>query len=478
MYSTFHGLEIGKRSILAQQTALSTTGHNIANANTVGYTRQDAVLQATNPLAYPGKNNGTAPMTMGTGVEVTELKRIRDGFLDQQFRNEQQKAGYWEAAGSALSSLESVFNETSESGLGSTMDQLWKCLQELVKNPDSLAVRTVVVANGKAVADSIQSISAGIGQVEADLVGQLDGEVKEIKASAAEIAELNKQIALMTANGYQPNDLLDKRDLALDKLSKLIPIQVSTPDQTGMVTVNVGNVALVAGKDAEELTVDAQTGAASISGNAVDIEGGEIKGLVDSLIGKGPNSVSSLRNNLDLLAAKFAEEMNAIQASDSARNLDDIKAGARLEKVLFFVDKDDPTQPPKDAASVVINPKLVQFPAKLAAAASNSIGDGSNAAAMGNLQFAKVDFGGNNTTIGDFYQMIVGGLGMGVAEAERLSETASQVTQQVDNRRQSVSGVSIDEEMTNMVRFQQAYNAAAKYVSAVNEMLDTLINRM
>ncbi|WP_284036444.1 flagellar hook-associated protein FlgK [Neobacillus sp. 114] len=477
MYSTFHGLEIGKRSILAQQTALSTTGHNIANANTVGYTRQDAVLQATNPLAYPSKNNGTAPMTMGTGVEVTELKRIRDGFLDQQYRKEQQKAGYWEATASALSNIESVFNEPSDFGMNSTLDRFWQSFQELAKNPDTLAVRTVVVANGKAVADSFQSITAGIEQIEKDLQTQLNGKVSDINSSAKEIADLNKQIALMTANGYQPNDLLDKRDLLLDKLSKMVNIQVAT-DQTGMVSVNVDGVALVNGKDSFELSVDTQTGEAAISGNQVDLEGGEIKGLVDSLIGASPNSISSLRNNLDSLAKTIAEQMNAIQAGDDARNLDDIKAGTQLEKVLFFVDKDDPTQPPKDAASMIVNPKLVDFPAKLAAATSNSIGDGSNAAAMGNLQFLKVDIGGNNTTIGDFYQMVIGNLGIGVNEAERYRDNANMVSQQVDNRRLSVSGVSIDEEMTNMVRFQQAYNAAAKYVSAVNDMLDTLINRM
>lgn len=477
MYSTFHGLEIGKRSILAQQTALSTTGHNIANANTVGYTRQDAVLQATNPLAYPSKNNGTAPMTMGTGVEVTELKRIRDGFLDQQYRNEQQKAGYWEATASALSSIESVFNEPSDFGMSSTLDRFWQSFQELAKNPDSLAVRTVVVANGKAVADGFQSITAGIEQIEKDLQAQLNGKVGDINSSAKEIADLNKQIALMTANGYQPNDLLDKRDLLLDKLSKMGNIQV-TPEQTGMVSVNVDGVALVNGKDSFELSVGPQTGEAAISGNQVDLEGGEIKGLVDSLIGDSPNSISSLRNNLDSLAKTIAEQMNAIQAGDDARNLDDIKAGTQLEKVLFFVDKDDPTQPPKDAANMIVNPKLVDFPAKLAAATSNSIGDGSNAAAMGNLQFLKVDIDGNNTTIGDFYKMVIGNLGIGVNEAERYRDNANMVSQQVDNRRLSVSGVSIDEEMTNMVRFQQAYNAAAKYVSTVNDMLDTLINRM
>jgi flagellar hook-associated protein 1 len=477
MYSTFHGLEVGKRSILAQKGALSTTGHNIANANTVGYTRQEAVLQATTPLAYPSKNNGTAAMTMGTGVEVTELKRIRDQFLDQQYRNEQQKTGYWETTAAALSSVESVMNEPTDSGLNATLDRFWQSFQELAKQPESLAMRTVVVANGKAVADTFNNISSGIDQVEKDLRIQLTGKSDEINASAKEVSDLNKQIALMTASGYQPNDLLDKRDVVLDKLSKLVNIQV-TPDENGTVNVSVSGVVLVNGKDAETFAVNPQTGEASISGNAVELEGGGINGLVDSLIGPNSNSIASLRANFDVLASAIAQQMNAIQAGDAARNLDDIQAGTQVEKVLFFVDKDDPTQPPTDAASMIINPRLVDFPAKLAAATSLSVGDGSNAGKMGNLQFKKINIGGNETTIGDFYQMVVGGLGVGIQEANRWKESTSMVAQQVDNRRLSVSGVSIDEEMTNMVRFQQAYNAAAKYVTTVDEMLDTLINRM
>src|SRR4051794_24076980 len=111
MYSTFHGLEIGKRAILSQQTALNTTGHNIANANTKGYTRQEAVLNATNPLAAPNIHNGTLPMQMGTGVEVSEFRRIRESYLDIQYHNKQQEAGYWDAKSNSLLALESVFND-------------------------------------------------------------------------------------------------------------------------------------------------------------------------------------------------------------------------------------------------------------------------------------------------------------------------------------------------------------------------------
>ncbi|MFZ7944680.1 flagellar hook-associated protein FlgK [Neobacillus sp. 19] len=471
MGSTFGGLEIGKRAILAQQSALNTTGHNIANANTVGYTRQEAILNASNPYAYPGMNNSTAPQSIGTGVEVSELRRIRDHFLDQQYRNSQQTAGYWDAKTNALSSLEAMFNEPSDAGLSMTLDRFWGSFQELAKNPDSLAIRTVVAANGKAVADSFQSITLGIDQIENGLKNDLTLKVTDINSSIKEVAALNKQISLMTAAGQQPNDLLDKRDLLIDKLSKLMSVHTSA-GPNGVAILSVGGVAIVNGMTIGTVSVNPQTGEAMINGNAVALEGGEMKGILDTLTG----SIPSIRKNLDILAGTFAKQMNDSQTSDDARNLDDIAAKTQLEKVPFFVDKDDPTKPPKDAASMMVNPKLLASPGKIAAAKSDLIGDGSNAKAMADLQFQKININGSQTTIGDFYLSIVGQLGLDVNGAKQASDRADAVATQADSRRQSISGVSIDEEMTNMVRFQQAYNAAAKYVSAVNDMLDKLIN--
>ncbi|MFJ5716444.1 flagellar hook-associated protein FlgK [Neobacillus sp. NPDC093127] len=475
MGSTFGGLEIGKRAILAQQTSLNTTGHNIANANTIGYTRQDAVMKATNPYAYPGLNNSTAPQSVGTGVEVSELRRIRDYFLDGQYRIAQQASGYWDAKANALTSIEGLFNEPSDSGLSMMLDRFWGSFQELAKNPDSLAFRTVVAAKGKAVADSIQAISRGITQIETDLTKDVSLKEAEINSAIKEVAALNKQISLLTATGQQPNDLLDKRDLIIDNLSKLVGVQ-ATPSQNGMVDLKIGGVAIVDGMTTKTFSVNPQTGAAMVDGNAVTLDGGEIKGTLEMLSGTGSSSIPSLRRNLDLLAGAIASQMNSLQTSDDARNLDDIAAQTQVEKILFFVDKDDPTQPPRDAAHMMVNPQLLASPGKIATAKSDFAGDGSNAKAMADLQFQKITINGSQTTIGDFYLSIVGQLGLDVNGAIQASISSAAVAQQVDNRRQSISGVSLDEEMTNMVRFQQAYNAAAKYVSAVNDMLDKLIN--
>lgn len=486
MYSTFHGLEIGKRAILSQQTALSITGHNIANANTIGYKRQEAVLQATLPLASPNPNNGTLPMQMGTGVEVSEFRRIRESYLDRQFQNEQKEAGYWEAKTSALSNIENIFNELGDSGLASSLNTFWQGLQELSKQPENLSARVVVVANGKELAGQLNEIYTGLVQNEASLADQIDGKTNEINIIAYEVAGLNLKIAQNIGSGNQPNDLMDRRDMLLDQLSKLVDIQV-TPAQNGRVDVSIGGEKLVEGNETSAFTLDMQTSRAKIAGMDIELASGEIKGLLETrgytINGTPVGTIPELRTKTDLLAVTIADSMNAIHAGDEARNLDDIQARSAdpsepLEKLLFFVDKDDPTKPPSHAGNIMINPVLQQFPSKVAAASSDTIGDGSNAKAMSEALFQKLNIGGTDTTIGDYYKGIIGQLGTDVQIAQQSAENAVKMVQQVDNRRQSISGVSIDEELTNMVRYQQAYNAAARYVSAVNDMLNTLINGM
>ncbi|WP_462410717.1 flagellar hook-associated protein FlgK [Neobacillus sp. Marseille-QA0830] len=487
MYSTFHGLEIGKRAILSQQTALSTTGQNIANANTKGYTRQESVLSSSIPLASPSPNNGTIPMQMGTGVEVSEFRRIRENYLDSQFRNEQQQAGFLEAKADSLSQLEDVFNELSGTGLSTSLNNFWQGLQELAKQPESLSARVIVTANGKDLADNLNQLYSGIADAEKSMEEQLQAKEAEINSAASEIASLNLQISKSIGSGQQPNDLYDRRDSLLDNLSKLVDIDVRQGDN-GRVNVLVGGEKLVNGNNASEVSIDPDKGGLLVSDRLVSLTGGEIQGLLEThgytdTNGKTVGRIPELRTNLDLLATTIAEGLNEIHASDEARNLDDIRArstdpNAALDQLKFFVDKDDHTQPPKNAGSMIVNPELLDNPSKVAAATSDNFGDGSNALKMSDLFTGKLNIGDTNTTIGDFYQTVIGQLATEVQSAEQSSNDADMMVTMVDNQRQSVSGVSIDEEMTNMIRYQQAYNAAARYVSAVNDLLDTLINGM
>jgi flagellar hook-associated protein 1 len=476
MYSTFHGLELGKRGILSQQSALTTTGHNIANANTKGYTRQQAEIQATRSLAYPSMNGGTQPMQMGTGVEISQLKRIRNQFLDMQYRNEDQKLGYYEAKAEALANVEAVFNEPSDFGLDMALNRFWKGMQELAKQPDSLAARTIVLAEGQNVATNLNEISTGLTENQQNLALKLTTKAAEINNSLLEVDTLNKQIALSVASGQQPNDLMDKRDLLLDSLTKQIGVQV-TPGENGKVELSLGGELLLTNTEVKTFSIDPQAGGAIVGTKGISLENSEIKGLLDShgymVNDKMTGDIPTFQTKLDALAKAIAGQLNAIHSNDKAINLE-----GKAEKLLFFVDKNNPTEPATDAANMILNPLLAGNPEKIAAGQTTNSGDSSNAIEMANLQTKKITIDGKETTIGDFYHMILSEVGMSVQSAKNLRDNAELRVQQIDTQRQSISGVSIDEEMTNMVRYQQAYNAAAKYVSTVNEMLDKLINGM
>lgn len=481
MVSTFSGLEIGKRALTAQQAALSMTGNNISNANTQGYTRQDSIFQPTLSIPYFIGNKGLA---LGTGVEVTQFRRMRESYLDSQYYTQQQSLGYWQEKQSALSNVEVMFNEPSDSGLQSKLDNFFQSMQDLAKQPSSIAARTVFTERGQELAAKLSELSSNLTTTSDQLATKLTEKQTSVNDLAKQLATLNGQIGQSVAQGVAPNTLYDQRDMLLDKLSSLVPISVTT-DEQGMTRVSVGGADLVNKKNAATFAVNADTGEATIGNTNVKLDSGEIQGILDTRgftqNGSSTGALVDIKHKIDTLAQSIATQINAIHAGDNARNLDDIAArskdpNAPLEKLLFFVDKNNPDAPPTSAENMIVNPKIVANANKVAAGQSDSIDNSDNINAMYNLQHTPIDIDGQTTTIGDYYRSIVGQMGTISQEATNQANNATTIVQQVDNARQSISGVSIDEEMTNMIRYQQAYGAAAKYVTAVNDMLDKLIN--
>lgn len=482
MASTFHGLELGKRALYAQQTALSTTGHNVANANTTGYTRQRAEMQATNPMPQPGLHSSTAPGQLGTGVEVTKLVRLREEYLDVQIRGENKQLGYWEAKSDTLSKIEELLNEPSESGLSQVMDQFWQGWQELSKDPNSAAIRSVVKERGIAVAETFNHISESLTQIQNDLKNVIDTKKTEVNSIAQQLADLNNQIGRLVPNNYQPNDLLDRRDVLIDQLSKIVPVTVGAPSANGMVDIFVGNEAIVSGKNAKSLEIgfDATTGYVNpdeitIGGNKVTLDSGELLGRIESygLVGGGTKStIPNLQSKLDELAKVFAENVNTVH--QSGMNLENINNGSSV-KVDFFTGT---TAGTLEVNSDILNSLNLIAAANEESPGQSTSGNGNNARDMADLKFEGLTFSSTTSTADDFYRNIIGQLGIDSQEATRMRDNSEGIVMQVENRRLSVSGVSLDEEMTNMIRFQQAYNAAARYVTTMDQCLDKVINGM
>lgn len=476
MTSTFFGLEIGRKALQTQQAALDVTGHNIANANTEGYTRQRAVMTTTTPFAYPGFNKPLGAGQLGTGVQVQEIKRLRDDFIDLQIRQEINKTGEWEAEQNSLQKLEVIFNEPSDAGLRTVLDQFWESWQELSKKPELEAVRSTVRQRGIAVAETFNHLDRQLTDLTNDLNATIRVKIDEINNTARQIATLNDQIVRIEVQGNHANDLRDKRDLLIDELSKIIKINVNE-DKYGSLAVTVGGNALVAG--ARSFTINATTTGPNnpnvdlvwaADNSLVSIQSGVIKGMMDTR----DIMVPSYRTQLNDLA-------NAIVTATNTQHF----GGFGLNKTAA-----DPHYNFFDAAGLTagqisVDANIIADLKNIAAANSAADplavppvfneGDGSNALDIAGLKNQALI---GAATVDDYYRGMITQLGVQSQEATRMTDNQNLLLSQLENRKQEVSGVSLDEEMTNMIKFQHAYNAAARTVTAMDEMLDVVVNRL
>jgi len=425
---TLQGLQTALSGLLAEQQAIDTTGHNIANANTPGYSRETAVLQTNQPLVIAAMS----PMTgeggqLGTGVGVATFTRIRNIYLDAQYRAQNAALGAASTQAEELQQAQGAFNEPSSTGISSQLSAFWGAWSELANSPTSEAAKEGVVSAGKSLASSfnqlstqLQAISTQAGQHYAALTGPT-GEVQDY---ANQIAQLNHQIKLAEQAGQQPNDMLDRRDELLDKLSSLAQVSVEKqPDGTD--TVNFGDAAkpLVSGSTVE--WPQTLTAAA----------GGQLGALL-SLTGPA-GALASYQAALNGVAAALASSVNALHTSTP-----------------FFSGASAAT------LAVAVAPGQVQT--------SSTADPGGNDVAqkIAALRGGAADQG---------YAALVEQVGSDVRGAQDEQTNAQTMTTAIENQRQSVSGVSMDEEMTNLISFQRGYEASARTMTAMDGMLETLI---
>ncbi|MDF2534992.1 MAG: flagellar hook-associated protein FlgK, partial [Bacillales bacterium] len=255
MRSTFFGLETARRGMTTQQTALYVTGHNISNANTEGYTRQRVNFTTTDPYPPASMNRPQMAGQMGTGVQAGTIQRVREGFLDLQFRGESNKFNYYSTKADALEKMEEIMNEPSDQGLSKTLDRFWQALQDLSVNPQNTGARAVVRQRGVAVSETFNYLSNSLEQIKKDFTSQTEVGVKEVNSLLSQINELNKQISDVEPHGYLPNDLYDQRDNLIDKLSSFVNIKVTYQSAGGNSVSIAEGVAQIDLMDASGTTV-------------------------------------------------------------------------------------------------------------------------------------------------------------------------------------------------------------------------------
>lgn len=498
MTSTFHGIEVGKRALFAQQAALSTTGHNIANAGNAGYTRQRVNMQATNPISVPGMSS----YQLGTGVDVNKIERLREDYLDIQYRTENKNVGYWEAKSDTLSKIEGLLNEPSDNGLAYVMDQFWSSWEELAKNPDSASARSVVRQRGVAVAETFNYLSNSLDDIKKDLKLVISTKQSDLNSITKQIANLNDQIARLEANNYEPNDLYDQRDVLIDQLSKMVDITNVTKLDSGMVNITVAGQELVSGTNYKEIEVVyySDTNPSYVQGviikepgvqlspdeiktaleNALDLSSGELLARIESYGTTAGGVIPDIKKSLNQFATEFVNQVNTLhqQGYYMEKKADGSISMEPATGIDFFSWNAD--------NSLDISADIKSSLDKIAAAqeegsgtGTSSSGNGNNAQAIAKLKNnGTITIDGTTATFSDFYRNIIGQIGIDSQEAQRMKDNSDVIVQQVENRRQSVSGVSLDEEMANMIKFQQAYNAAARMITTMDQCLDKVINGM
>ena len=437
--SSFYGLQTSLRGLLAQQRLLDTASHNVANASTAGYSRQEAQLVASPALLIPAGGVASGGLaSLGSGVDVSSYRRVRDQFLDLQYRGQATNSAGWATRSETLDRAELALQEPGDQGLNQQLSEFWDAWSDLSNAPNSPAARQALVQQAGQLASAFKSVYDQIGSVAtqaqaqyADLTrpasaGDPGGDIAQI---AKEIASLNDTIKRQMTGGDSPNDLMDRRDQLLDQLAEYGQITVEPIGTTGSLKVSFADAPIV--DDASAVWAGPPAGAWA--------PGGKLGALRDVAAPGG--TLDQYRASLDAVASAVKDNVDAAYGGS------------------FFTGT--------GASDLAVAGGLVLDPGTITA---GTAGPGSNdvALAVSKLRDGPAD---------GAYRAFVARLGGDVREATRQAANSQALTDAVEGRRQSVAGVSMDEEMTNLVRFQRSYQASARAMSTMDEMLDVLINR-
>ena len=576
MTSPFFGLAIATRALRTQQTLVDITNQNVANANTPGYSRQTADLKAS--AAYPiPVFSQTGVGQLGTGVEVTQISRARDTFIDGQVRNQLSSQGRWDARQAALTQLEATVNEPSSTGLSATLTKYFQGWQEVANSPSDASVRVSLIQQGQALVDGFHNQYQQFTQQQQDLDNQVGLTVTNVNDYAQQIANINKQISMVETAGMKANDLRDQRDQLLDKLSGLAKVTYVESSE-GSVSVYLGSHQLVDRETVHQLQAVAPPGQRWVQvqwasdGTPASIADGKLKGILESrdtivqgriddlnaLARRVTTSVNSLHtsgvgldgnsgvgfftgtdastialnaqltgpNGTDHVAAgrmyadaasptgySFAhgDSSNAVAIGALANSVGQLGSSSGLQPGTSFAGPPPVTLQGTSvldaSANSTYNLSVSGNTVTFALGASTQTGtvavgqdsagnqvvtvDGGSfgvrltlsapagaslSSVLANLNGQSLTTAAAPTTIGDQYAQQVAALGVDSRTAQGESANQQVLVKHLQTERNSVSGVSLDEETTHLIQYQRAYQAAARVVTVVDDMLDTLIN--
>jgi flagellar hook-associated protein 1 FlgK len=456
-------LDIARSGLRASQAQIAVASQNVTNAQTPGYSRQRLRVEPSYPQTLP---HGA----FGTGVKAEGAERMRNELLDWTFRRDSQGASFAEERRNALQSIENILGEPSTTGLASSFEQFWSSWSDLSTNPSSTAARGVVRQRGAQVAAQLNQFGNQIVDAQTVMRTRLLESVDRVNALAAQVADINARIVAAEASGNQAPDMRDQRDAKIDELASLVGA-TTYPQPDGSVNVNIGGDSLIDGVNVKTVRLQSPLndptkyglalGGLSQSGGPTETMyqvGGGIAGMLDSYNDVFPTALAQL----DGVASALVTNTNTLHRTGfiGTTSAGDFFDGTGTTARTIALD-----------SSIEANVNLV--------AASGVSGQSSNntvALAISQMRFSQFTVNGTSASIGEGYRTVVSGISANLSAANATAEAARTLATQADARRESVMGVSIDEEMVNLMKFQQSYAAAARLISVVEELSRTLID--
>lgn len=463
-----HGLmDLGKRGMQISQTALQTASHNITNKSTEGYTRQ-RVEMAASPALDEGRYR------LGTGAQVSGINRINNPWLEKQLEREGSQFAFLEGQTQALGRMENALNEQSVKGLNNSISEFFGSFRELANNPESALPRVQVREAASALIQTFKDAKRQFSDVSMDLNKTIETAVSDANVIAKEIADLNQKIHDNEIQGNGPaNDERDRRDLLVKKLSEKMDITYAEDPKSGMMNITAGNTAVIVagtsfGNVSTYVNEEGNTviyNELSKGGTYFDITDQFRKGAVGGALAMRDGQLSQLTNQLDDLAYNIAANVNQVHAEGYDRY--------NQTGVQFF---DLPQDGSFNIEGFKLSKAIQQDVGKIAAASKpGAAGDNTVANVIQELQYRPLMEGGKYS-FDDFYNSKVGEVGILSQRATSALESQKNTLDQLKNVRESVSGVSLDEEAAKMIEYQKSYEASARMIKIADEMFDTILN--
>lgn len=486
MVSTFGAYSVAYSGMYVSKAGLTAASNNLANVDTTGASRVRVSSADTSAVQADGT-------TVTSGARIASITRARDALLDAAYRTKNGDTTYWAVKSGNLEYMQEILSEftasdgTGDDGLQQLFTGFFNSWEELAKDPGSQSNRQAVVEAATSLLSGLSTMDGQLQQLQKDCCDGASDGVDSLNDLAGQVAALNKQISEAENNGSEASYLRDQRDALVDQMSSLADVTVA--ESNGVYKVMVGGSTMINGSTYRTLTISGDGSADKPlqvkwkdSGSTVDIASGSIKAYLEDANQSGyaditdsgtynytagaASSISNFRQALNDLVTTLADQVNSLYSS--GYGLDDSTGLA------FFTASD--SSRPLSIANIQVNPEISADVDKLAAGASTADGDNTIAAAIYNLSGADIyQFDGAKMDLNDFYESIISWIGTSGDSAASSYDTQNTLLSQVDNQRQSVSSISLDEEMSKLIVYQNAYNASAQVLSTINGLIGDLI---